>query len=404
MPRRSPPRCSRPSARSEPGAPEIPVTVVPVGGRFKAGPFDVELVTVAHSIPEANALIIRTPLGSVLHTGDWKIDPTPILGDRTDEAKLRALGEAGCLAVVGDSTNSIREGRSPSEAEVARSIAELIKGARGRVAVTTFASNVGRLRAVAEGARLADREVVIVGRAMERTVQIARELGYFDGVQDFRPMEAYGYLPPDKVVALCTGSQGEPRAALSRIAEDQHPEITFSRGDTVIYSARTIPGNEKAVGRVMNLLIDQGIEIITDRTHLVHVSGHPRRAEVEELLGWVKPRIVIPVHGEALHLSEHAALARRCGVKEVIRCRNGDLVRLTPGRARHRRGAGRPRLQGRRAAGRGGGAHGGRPQAALLLRRGLDRDRAHRQGRDGGRSVGRPHRRPRARPRRRFHA
>ncbi|HVZ51531.1 MAG TPA: ribonuclease J [Pseudolabrys sp.] len=316
--------------RSEPGAPEIPVTIVPVGGRFTAGLFDVELVTMAHSIPEANALIIRTPLGSVLHTGDWKIDPTPILGDRTDEAKLRALGAEGCLAVVGDSTNAIRDGRSPSESEVARSIADLIKAARGRVAVTTFASNVGRLRAVAEGARSADREVVIVGRAMERTVQIARELGYFDGVQDFRPMEAYGYLPPDKVVALCTGSQGEPRAALSRIAEDQHPEITFSRGDTVIYSARTIPGNEKAVGRVMNLLIDQGINIITDRTHLVHVSGHPRRDEVEELLGWVKPRIVVPVHGESLHLSEHAALARKCGVKEVIRCRNGDLVRLTP--------------------------------------------------------------------------
>jgi len=316
--------------RGEPGTPEIPVTIVPVGGRFKAGPFDVELVTMAHSIPEANALIIRTPLGNVLHTGDWKIDPTPILGDRTDEAKLHALGEEGCLAVVGDSTNAIRDGRSPSEADVARSIADLIKNARGRVAVTTFASNVGRLRAVAEAARAADREVVVVGRAMERTVQIARELGYFDGVQDFRPMDAYGYLPPNKVVALCTGSQGEPRAALSRIAEDQHPEITFSRGDTVIYSARTIPGNEKAVGRVMNLLIDQGVEIITDRTHLVHVSGHPRRAEVEELLGWVKPRIVVPVHGEALHLSEHAALARRCGVKEVIRCRNGDLVRLTP--------------------------------------------------------------------------
>jgi len=316
--------------RGEPGTPEIPVTIVPVGGRFKAGPFDVELVTMAHSIPEANALIIRTPLGNVLHTGDWKIDPTPILGDRTDEAKLRAFGEEGCLAVVGDSTNAIRDGRSPSEADVARSIADLIKNARGRVAVTTFASNVGRLRAVAEAARAADREVVVVGRAMERTVQIARELGYFDGVQDFRPMDAYGYLPPNKVVALCTGSQGEPRAALSRIAEDQHPEITFSRGDTVIYSARTIPGNEKAVGRVMNLLIDQGVEIITDRTHLVHVSGHPRRAEVEELLGWVKPRIVVPVHGEALHLSEHAALARRCGVKEVIRCRNGDLVRLTP--------------------------------------------------------------------------
>jgi ribonuclease J len=314
----------------EPGAPEIPVTIVPVGGRFTAGPFDVELVTMAHSIPEANALILRTPAGTVLHTGDWKIDPTPILNDPTDEKKLRALGEEGCLAVIGDSTNSIRDGRSPSEADVAKTLAELIRTAPGRVAVTTFASNVGRLRAVAEAARAADREVVVVGRAMERTVHIARELGYFDGVQDFRPQDAYGYLPPNKVVALCTGSQGEPRAALARIAEDQHPEVTLSKGDRVIYSARTIPGNEKAVGRVINGLIDQGIEVITDRTHLVHVSGHPRRAEVEELLGWVKPRIVVPVHGEALHLSEHAALARRCGVKEVLRCRNGDLVRLSP--------------------------------------------------------------------------
>jgi ribonuclease J len=316
--------------RSEPGATEIPVTIIPVGGRFTAGPFDVELVTMAHSIPEANALIIRTPLGAVLHTGDWKIDPTPILGDRTDEKKLRALGDAGCLALIGDSTNSIREGRSPSEADVAKTLAELINAAKGRVAVTTFASNVARLRAVAEAARAADRDVVVVGRAMERTVQIARELGMFDGVQDFRPMDAYGYLPPNKVVALCTGSQGEPRAALSRIAEDQHPEVTLSRGDTVIYSARTIPGNEKAVGRVINGLIDQGIEIVTDRTHLVHVSGHPRRAEVEELISWVKPQVLIPVHGEALHLSEHARIARKCGVKEVIQCRNGDLVRLSP--------------------------------------------------------------------------
>ena len=316
--------------RSEPGATEIPVTIIPVGGRFTAGPFDVELVTMAHSIPEANALIIRTPLGAVLHTGDWKIDPTPILGDRTDEKKLRALGDAGCLALIGDSTNSIREGRSPSEADVAKTLAELINAAKGRVAVTTFASNVARLRAVAEAARAADRDVVVVGRAMERTVQIARELGMFDGVQDFRPMDAYGYLPPNKVVALCTGSQGEPRAALSRIAEDQHPEVTLSRGDTVIYSARTIPGNEKAVGRVINGLIDQGIEIVTDRTHLVHVSGHPRRAEVEDLISWVKPQVLIPVHGEALHLSEHARIARKCGVKEVIQCRNGDLVRLSP--------------------------------------------------------------------------
>jgi ribonuclease J len=316
--------------KGEPGSTEIPVTVIPVGGRFTCGPFDVEMVTMAHSIPEANALIIRTPLGNVLHTGDWKIDPTPILKDPTDEKKLRALGEEGCLAVVGDSTNSVRDGRSPSEADVAKTLADLIKNAKRRVAVTTFASNVARLRAVAEAARAAEREVIVVGRAMDRVSQIARETGYFDGVQDFRPMEAYGYLPPDKVVALCTGSQGEPRAALARIAEDQHPEVTLSEGDTVIYSARTIPGNEKAVGRVINGLIEQGIEVITDRTHLVHVSGHPRRAEVEELLSWVKPQIVTPVHGEALHLNEHAKIARACGVKTVLKCRNGDLVRLAP--------------------------------------------------------------------------
>ena len=284
----------------------------------------------AHSIPESNALVIRTSAGTVLHTGDWKIDPTPILGYPTDEKKLRALGEEGCLAIVGDSTNAVREGRSPSEADVAKTIAELVKNARGRVAVTTFASNVARLRSVAEAARAADREVVVIGRAMERIVQIARETGYLDGVKDFRSVDAYGYLPPKKVVALCTGSQGEPRAALSRIAEEQHPEVTFSAGDRVIYSARTIPGNEKAVGRVINLLIEQGVEVITDRTHLVHVSGHPRRAELEDLIGWVKPKVLIPVHGEALHLHEHAALARRCGVRDVVRCRNGDLVQLSP--------------------------------------------------------------------------
>jgi len=314
----------------EPGAPEIPMTIVPLGGRVKIGLFDVEFVSMAHSIPESNALIIRTPVGNVLHTGDWKLDATPILGPPTDEAKLRALGQEGCLALIGDSTNAVREGRSPSESDVAKTIAELIRTARGRVAVTTFASNVARLRAVADGARAAGREVVVVGRSMERIERVARETGYFDGVQDFRSVDTYGYLPPDKVVALCTGSQGEPRAALARIADDQHPDVTLSKGDRVIFSARSIPGNEKAIGRVLNGLIDQGIEVITDRTHLVHVSGHPRRAELEDLIGWVKPNILIPVHGEALHLSEHAALARRLGVPTVIECRNGDLVELSP--------------------------------------------------------------------------
>ncbi len=314
----------------EPGAPQIPVTVVPLGGRFEVGPFDVELVTMTHSIPESNALIIRTPLGTLLHTGDWKLDARPILNDPTDEKKLRALGDEGCLALIGDSTNAVRDGRSPSESDVAQTIAELIRAAPARVAVTTFASNVGRLRSVADAARAAGREVIVVGRAMDRIVQIARETGYFDGVQDFRSVDAYGYLPRDKVVALCTGSQGEPRAALSRIAADQHPDVTLSKGDLVIYSARMIPGNEKAIGRVLNGLVEQGVEVITDRTHLVHVSGHPRRDELKDLIGWVRPQILLPVHGEAVHMAEHAALARELGIKDVLRCRNGDLVQLAP--------------------------------------------------------------------------
>src|SRR5262245_53695480 len=316
---------------SEPGAPEIDVRAVPLGGRVKVGPFDVDYVSVAHSIPESNGLIIRTALGAVLHTGDWKIDPTPLIGPPTDEAKLTALGQEGCLALVGDSTNAVRDGRSPSEADVAKTLADLIVTAPGRVAVTTFASHVARIRAVAAAARASDREVVVVGRAMDRVVQVARETGYLNGVQELRPAEAYGYLPPDKVVALCTGSQGEPRAALARIAQDEHPEVTLARGDRVIFSARPIPGNEKAIARVINGLVRQGVDVITDRTHLVHVSGHPRRGELEDMYRWVRPKIAVPVHGEPLHLAEHAKLARAIGVKDVITCANGDLVRLAPG-------------------------------------------------------------------------
>jgi ribonuclease J len=316
--------------QSEPGAPEIPVTIVPAGGRITVGPFDVEYVAVAHSIPESHALIIRTPLGTVLHTGDWKIDPTPVLGPPTDEAKLRAIGDEGVLALIGDSTNAVRDGRSPSETDVAKCLADLIKSAPARVAVTTFASNVSRLRSVADAARACGREIVVVGRAMERIVQVARETGHFDGVQEFRSLETYGYLPPEKVLALCTGSQGEPRSALTRISRDDHPEVTFNRGDRVIFSSRAIPGNEKAVGGVINGLITRGVEVITDRTHLVHVSGHPRRAELEDMLRWVRPQIVLPVHGEALHMAEHAALARRIGVPKVATCQDGDVVRLAP--------------------------------------------------------------------------
>jgi ribonuclease J len=316
--------------RGEYDATQIPVNVIQLGSRFPVGPFDIELVSVAHSIPESNALILRTPVGAVLHTGDWKLDPTPVLGPPTDEAKLRALGEEGCLALIGDSTNAVRGGRSPSEADVAKSLTELIASAPRRVAVTTFASNVARIRAVADAARSVEREVVVVGRAMDRVVQVARETGYLDNVQDFRGIDVYGHLPPDKVVALCTGSQGEPRAALARIAYDEHPEVALSRGDRVIFSSRPIPGNEKAIGRVINGLIDQGVEVITDRTHLVHVSGHPRQDELREMIGWVRPKTVIPVHGEAMHIAEHAALARALGANTLV-CRNGDLIRLAPG-------------------------------------------------------------------------
>jgi len=316
--------------QSEPGAPEIPVKVVDLGGRFKVGPFDIELVSVSHSIPESNSLILRTPHGNVLHTGDWKLDPTPVVGQGTDIAKLKRLGEEGVLAVVGDSTNAVRSGRSPSEADVAKSLAEIIASSPARVAVTTFASNVARIRAVADAARGCGREVVVVGRSMERVVQVARETGYLDGVQDFRGTDTYGYLPPDKVVALCTGSQGEPRAALARIAQDDHPDVTLGKGDRVIFSSRTIPGNEKAVSAVINGLIAQNVEVITDRTHMVHVSGHPRVEEMEEMLGWVKPQILVPVHGEELHLYEHEQIGRRLGIRHVVRCRNGDVLKLAP--------------------------------------------------------------------------
>ena len=316
---------------AERNAPEIPVTVVPSGGRVDVGPFNVEFIPVAHSIPEAHALAIHTDAGIVLHTGDWKIDPAPTLGPPTDEKRLRELGEQGVLALIGDSTNAVRDGRSPSEADVARTIIELVKTAKGRVAVTTFASNVARNKAVADAAKAADREVVVVGRAMVRVVQVARETGYLENVQNFRSPEVYGHLPQDKVLALCTGSQGEPRAALARIANDDHPEITLNRGDSVIFSSRTIPGNEKAVSSIVNNLVLQGVEIITDRDALVHVSGHPRREELRDLISWVKPQLLIPVHGEALHLHEHAKLARAAGVPRVLVCRNGDLVKLGPG-------------------------------------------------------------------------
>jgi ribonuclease J len=315
----------------EPGAPKVPIEIVRPGARVTIGPFDVEFVPVAHSIPESSALAIRTPAGLVVHSGDWKIDPTPLVGATTDEARLRALGDEGVLALVCDSTNVMREGESPSERDVAATLRDLVGKATGRVVVTTFASNVARLRSAAEAGFAAGRQVCILGRAMERVVAVARELGMLEGVPPLLGADAFDRLPRDKILALATGSQGEPRAALARMSEDGHPTASLSPGDTVIFSSRTIPGNEKAVGKIINAFAAGGVEVITDRHALVHVSGHPRRAEVAKLYGWLRPQMAVPAHGEALHLSEHLAFAKALGVPQTLRAFNGDLVRFAPG-------------------------------------------------------------------------
>jgi ribonuclease J len=315
----------------EPGAPKIPLRIVAQGEKVAIGPFVVEFIAVAHSIPESTALAIRTPAGLVVHTADWKIDPSPIIGLPTDEARLKALGDEGVLALVCDSTNVLREGESPSERDVAKTLAWLIGEAKGRVVVTTFASNVARLRSAAEAGFAAGRQVCILGRAIERVVAVARECGMLDGVPPFLGMDAFERLPRDRILALATGSQGEPRAALARMAEDEHPTAELTAGDTVIFSSRTIPGNEKAVGKIINAFATARVEVITDRTALVHVSGHPRRAEMAKMYAWVRPRIAVPAHGEPLHLSEHAAFAIAQGVPQVLRAFDGDLIRLAPG-------------------------------------------------------------------------
>jgi ribonuclease J len=309
----------------------ISIKEVPLGGRFTAGPFDVELVTLAHSIPEPSGLAIRTPLGLVFHTGDWKLDKTPLVGDAPDEVKLKALGDEGVLAMVCDSTNAMREGRSPSETDVAKSLYKIIVNTPRRVAVTTFASNVARVKAVADAARGAGRTLVVAGRALHRVIGVAKETGYLPENFHYLDQQRFSDLAPDKAVVLCTGSQGEPRAAIARIAEDEHPDIGLDKGDLAIFSSRTIPGNEKSVGKVQNALARRGVELITDNEALVHVTGHPRRDELRDMYAWLRPRIAIPMHGEARHLAEHAKLAKACGAEAAVIMTDGDIVKLAPG-------------------------------------------------------------------------
>jgi ribonuclease J len=312
---------------------QMPIREIALNSRFDVGPFNVELISVAHSIPESNALAIRTPLGKVLHTGDWKLDPTPVIGPPTDTGRLAALAAEGVTAMICDSTNAMREGRSPSELDVAKSLARIVKEAKRRVAVTIFASNVARLKAVADAARAAGRELVVAGRAMHRIINVAIDTGYLPQGFKHHDQDQFTYLQPHEVLVLCTGSQGEPRAAMARIAADEHPDISLDRGDLVIFSSRTIPGNERAVGQIQNRLVDMGCELVTDGEALVHVTGHPRREELKELYALVRPAIAMPMHGEPRHLAAHAKLARAAGIKQVVPARNGDIVRLAPGEA-----------------------------------------------------------------------
>jgi ribonuclease J len=313
---------------------EVPLRVMPLGGREKVGDFDVEYIAMTHSIPEPAALAIRTPAGLAVHSGDWKVDATPTIPPLMDVQRLEQLGEEGVDALICDSTNVLREGHSPSESDVAATLADIIGQARGRVAVTTFASHVGRITSVAQAARANGREVVIAGRAMHNTIAAAREVGLLKDSNSFRDQTEYGYLPPDKVVLLCTGSQGEPRAAMARIAADNHPDITLDDGDLVIFSSKTIPGNEKSVGYLLNMLSQQGVDVITSDDALVHTSGHPRQEELRKLYEWLKPNLLVPMHGELRHLKRQLEFAEGCGIPHSAQVMAGEMLRLMPGEAR----------------------------------------------------------------------
>jgi len=310
----------------------VPVTIFKAGETFKAGPFDIEAIAVNHSIPEPVSLVLTTPAGRIIHSGDWKIDAAPSLGPVTDESRFRALGDEGVLALICDSTNALRDGVSPSEQEVADGLKEIILAAEGRVAVTSFSSNVGRIRSIAEAARDAGRQVLLLGSSIKRVVAVATDLGYMEGLPPFLDEDEFGSVPRREIVIILTGSQGESRAALAKLSRGEMRNVALGAGDTVVFSSRTIPGNEKAIIDIQNGLIEQGVRIVTDDDEaLVHVSGHPRRNELQQMYKWVRPKIVVPVHGEAAHLTGHAELARRSGIPSVPRVRNGDIVRLAPG-------------------------------------------------------------------------
>lgn len=311
---------------------KLKVKEVPVGGKLSLGPFSLDFISITHSILEPNLLAIRTPLGVVAHTGDWKIDPNPMLGEATDTAALEALGNEGVLALVCDSTNALVPGSSGSEAKVRENLTALIGTLKGRVAVTGFASNVARLDTVARAAKTHGRRVALVGRSMQKMVAAARETGYLKDMPTVLDEAEVADLPAHKVLYLCTGSQGEPRAALARIAAGNHPNVSLARGDAVIFSSRVIPGNEIAIAEIQNKLAASGIVLLTAEDHFVHVSGHPCRDELAQMYRWIRPKLAVPVHGEMRHQVSHAALARELQVPQAIVPQNGQMFRLAPGR------------------------------------------------------------------------
>lgn len=312
---------------------EIPITPFMQGDRINVGPFEIEAIGVNHSIPEPMSLVIRTPLGNVVHTGDWKIDHNPSLGPLTDETRFRAVGDEGVLALLCDSTNALRDGVSPSEEEVSKGLQKIIEAAEGRVAITTFSSNVGRIRSIAQAAEAAGREVLLLGSSLKRVTNVAQDIGIMQGIKPFIAEDEYGFIPRDKIVVILTGSQGEPRAALAKLSRDEMRNVALTSGDTVVFSSRAIPGNEKAILEIKNGLIEQGVHIITDNEALVHVSGHPRRNELLKMYEWVRPQMLVPVHGEAAHLVAQKELALQAGIPTVPHVRNGDILRIAPGPA-----------------------------------------------------------------------
>ncbi len=307
------------------------ITEIPLGGKFEVGPFKAEYIPVTHSVPESQMLVLRTKHGVILHTGDWKFDPDPIIGQTTDVEKIKALYAEKPIAIIGDSTNALVSGHSGTERAVQNEFDLLFPTIKKRIVVTCFASNIARLKSIADAAKRAGRYVTLVGRSLWRNAEIANECGYLPEFDAFLSENEAMLTPRDKIVIIATGCQGERRAALSRVAVEDHPEIDLDAGDTVIFSSRDIPGNEKDIARLQNNLIARGLTLITANDAPVHVSGHAAQEEMAQLYNWVKPRLALPVHGETRHQTEHARIAVEESIKDAMIPKNGQIIRLGPG-------------------------------------------------------------------------